>query len=79
LERQLLAVKVANPKARKVPEHLDWLHLNAHRAQHRDYFLTRDGPMLFFADEIAECGVQVMLPADYLAWRGSGPNESPAN
>jgi hypothetical protein len=67
LERQLRAVALAT--GANLPGETDWLHLHAHRIQHRDFFLTRDKAILRIADELAHVGIIVVAPTDYLALR----------
>ncbi len=67
LERQLRAVALAI--GAKTPGNTDWLHLHAHRIQRRDFFLTRDKAILQIADELADVGIVVITPGDYLALR----------
>ena len=74
LERRLVAVAKATG-SRTPPQHMDWLHLNAHKVQQRDHFLTRDGGMLAYADEIAGSGVSVMSPSGYLTLRSDAGDD----
>lgn len=54
------------------PERDDWLLMHAHAVYFRDYFLTRDGGILRLADELADVGITVLAPRDYLALRSAG-------
>ena len=53
----------------KLPGEVDWLHLHAHQIQHRNFFLTRDNAILKIAEELAQVGIVVMTPNDYLRLR----------
>jgi hypothetical protein len=50
------------PGMPQLPGELDWRHLHAHLVQHRDVFLTRDGPILRLSAELRAIGMTVMSP-----------------
>jgi hypothetical protein len=72
MEDLRVAVSLAHvPGEEPIPGGVDWMHLHAHMIQGRDYFLTWDKPILRLRDRLAELGVIVMKPEDYLEARAA--------
>lgn len=67
LALQRLFELLAQQGGPRAPGAVDWLHLHAHLANGRDVFLTWDGPILRAREALAQLGVVVQTPEEFLS------------